>query len=228
MGYKAGSEGSSSKEKERLQNHVLIIDEINRGNVAAIFGELITLLEPDKRLGEKEELTVTLPYSQESFGVPPNLYIIGTMNTADRSIEVLDIALRRRFHFVELMPDPYHEDIATDVAGVNVQTQLASINGRITRLIGRDFQIGHSYFIGCSSINDLKTVFENKVIPLLQEYFYRDYGRIGQVLGDKFVEEANNLAMPKPFGENAYEVESKVYQLKKVENWTEALISVYA
>ena len=233
------------------KEYALFIDEINRGNIANIFGELITLIEEDKRLGNAEALRVTLPYSKEAFGVPPNLYIIGTMNTADRSVEALDTALRRRFSFIEMPPrpgfltpgymvwqlfwdykdyewdDPVYEPKekelfsllgATqrirdqkedfwdewkkegkdenqarqlrneDFTGVNLKLLLETINKRIEKLLDHDHLIGHSYFMKVFSISDLKALFQNKVIPLLQEYFYGDYGKIGLVLGKGFFE----------------------------------------
>jgi 5-methylcytosine-specific restriction protein B len=259
--------GMLSKEKkaamiEQAERFLLIIDEINRGNIAQIFGELITLIEEDKRLGNKEALEVTLPYSKEKFAVPPNLYIIGTMNTADRSVEALDAALRRRFHFEEMPPKPellnpynqlgmlwaetwiekdndrYWDDYNTrekqitglpnfeinrdayialsqqwksdqlgewlaleDYAsvfsscitekpdGIRLDYCLSIINKRIEKLLDRDHQIGHSYFMGVSNLQDLKSIFQNKVIPLLQEYFFGDYGKIGLVLGKGFFQE---------------------------------------
>ncbi|EOH2375456.1 McrB family protein, partial [Campylobacter jejuni] len=161
---------------------VFVIDEINRGNVSKIFGELITLIEPSKRIGEKEELKVTLPYSGEKFGVPKNVYIIGTMNTADRSITSLDTALRRRFEFIEMMPDV--SKLSMDCEGINLQELLKAINTRIEYLLDREKTIGHAFFIGVENLNDLKSIFQNKIIPLLQEYFYNDYALINAVLND--------------------------------------------
>ncbi len=164
--------------------HVLIIDEINRGNVSQIFGELITLIEQSKRLGNEEELKVTLPYSKKEFGVPSNLYIIGTMNTADRSVEALDTALRRRFSFVEMMPDVnvVTEQQFTDYDRAEI---MQIINNRIELLLDRNYTLGHSYFIK----EDFKSSFKNEIIPLLQEYFYNDCGKIGLILGRGFVRE---------------------------------------
>ncbi len=166
-------------------NYVLIIDEINRGNIAGIFGELITLIEPDKRKGNDEELFVTLPYSQKTFSVPPNLYIIGTMNTADRSVEALDSALRRRFVFAEMPPD--EKLLKDDFYGINLQKVLSKINLRIEKLIDKDHKIGHSYFMNLTSVTDLQNVFLNKIIPLLEEYFYGDFAKIGLILGADFI-----------------------------------------
>ncbi|EAH6205879.1 AAA family ATPase, partial [Campylobacter jejuni] len=209
-----------------LNSYIIIIDEINRGNVSKIFGELITLIEPSKRIGESEELKVTLPYSGEKFGVPKNVYIIGTMNTADRSITSLDTALRRRFEFVEMMPDPdllknvfickdvenpnkdedyLGDDAKTEGFAEILQNILISINKRIEFLLDREKTIGHAFFMSeavkfnkdnwCKSdeyeedwyvlsISKLKSIFQNKIIPLLQEYFYNDYALISAVLND--------------------------------------------
>ncbi|MDJ1503518.1 AAA family ATPase [Xanthocytophaga agilis] len=255
-------------EKERDLHHsrnigndkpyVLIIDEINRGNVSQIFGELITLIEEDKRLGKPEALEVTLPYSKKKFGVPANLYIIGTMNTADRSVEALDTALRRRFHFQEMLPDLNalptpakmvyellwrHEHIAWgkdpyltaeknvfEFTGIlpkvieekkerwakmhkdkqqrkpvsdffldkdfnpdiDIRELLSTINLRLEKLVSRDHQIGHAYFMKLLNSDNpsqtLKSIFQHNILPLLQEYFYGDFGKIGLVLGMGFIE----------------------------------------
>ena len=171
------------------ENYVLIIDEINRGNVSKIFGELITLIEESKREGKSEELEgleVTLPYSNEPFSVPNNLYIIGTMNSSDRSLTSVDIALRRRFEFIEMMPKP---DVLSgiDIEGVSVQYILETMNKRIKVLLDRDHCIGHAYFtplIEEPSLELLMTIFEKRIIPLLQEYFFDDWTKINLVLGE--------------------------------------------
>ena len=168
--------------KDKLKNYVMIIDEINRGNVANIFGELISLIEDDKRLGAREELRAELPYSHTIFSVPKNVYIIGTMNTADRSVEALDSALRRRFTFKEMMPK---SELVPEEN--NVRNIFEIINQRIEVLKDREHQIGHSYFMGVENEDDLKDVFYDKIIPLLQEYFYGDYEKIQLVLGEGFV-----------------------------------------
>lgn len=168
--------------EDKSQNYVMIIDEINRGNVANIFGELISLIEDDKRLGASEELRAELPYSHDVFSVPKNVYIIGTMNTADRSVEALDSALRRRFTFKEMMPKA---ELVSEEN--NVRNIFEIINQRIEVLKDREHQIGHSYFMGVKNNEDLKAVFYDKIIPLLQEYFYGDYEKIQLVLGEGFV-----------------------------------------
>jgi 5-methylcytosine-specific restriction protein B len=276
-------------EKTESNNYVLIIDEINRGNVSAIFGELITLIEPDKRQGNPEALEVTLPYSKEPFSVAKNLYIIGTMNTADRSVEALDTALRRRFTFVEMMPKAellspiqtlrrywlkrigeYFGNISvymneekylhkllginiidpkqyTDYGnrknslltleemdkalngaidfknGINLQTVLETINKRIEILLDRDHLIGHSYFMNVYSLEELKETFAKNIIPLLQEYFYGDYGKIALVLGegfckaDKIKVDDNLFAKVEEYTVNGYS-DKKNFKLVSIDN----------
>lgn len=179
---------NKASEKQLSLPHILIIDEINRGNVSQIFGELITLIEEDKRAGMPEALSVTLPYSKDSFSVPPNLYLIGTMNTADRSVEALDTALRRRFEFIEMAPNPSLVPATlADASDVSPRDILHTINLRIEKLLDRDHQIGHAYFMEITQLADLKYAFQHKLMPLLQEYFFGDYSKIGLVLGKGFV-----------------------------------------
>jgi hypothetical protein len=182
----------SESENERPLNHVLIIDEINRGNVSQIFGELITLIEPDKRNDKKEEISVTLPYSKDEFTVPSNLYIIGTMNTADRSVEALDTALRRRFSFKAMLPEP--EKLAENCEGINLQKLLNAVNSRLEVLKDLDHTVGHAWFWNVNNLKDLKEVYANKILPLLQEFFYNDYEKLGLVLGDSFFEENSQVS----------------------------------
>ena len=185
--------------KENKEPYVFIIDEINRGNISKIFGELITLIEPTKRSGKKECISTKLPYSKKEFTVPDNVYIIGTMNTADRSIALMDTALRRRFKFEEMLPD-YHllEDIFVEDKGVkvNIGAMLKVINERIEYLYDREHTIGHAVFLEKMEndkididINKLENIFKKNIIPLLQEYFYEDYEKIRIVLGDNAKDE---------------------------------------
>lgn len=193
--------------KDKSKNHVMIIDEINRGNVANIFGELISLIEDDKRLGASEELCAELPYSHDIFSVPKNVYIIGTMNTADRSVEALDSALRRRFTFKEMIPK---SELVPEENYVRKIFKI--INQRIEVLKDREHQIGHSYFMGVKNNEDLKAVFYDKIIPLLQEYFYGDYEKIQLVLGEGFVKK--DSASVKFAGDKSGDFEvSEVYRI---------------
>lgn len=194
-------------------NKVLIIDEINRGNIASIFGELITLIEEDKRAGNDEQMSTMLPYSKEKFSVPNNVYLIGTMNTADRSVEALDIALRRRFAFKEMLPDA--GVIKTKVVeDIDIVKMLNTINLRLEKLLGADYAIGHAYFMNIESKEQLKEVFENQIIPLLEEYFYGDYAKVGAVLGSSFVEIVGQDIRFAKFDNNlladVYDMEEKV------------------
>jgi hypothetical protein len=282
----AFKELNKSSNKDDEKPYVLIIDEINRGNVSQIFGELITLIEADKRAGKSEALEVILPYSKSKFSVPQNLYIIGTMNTADRSVEALDTALRRRFSFIEMPPKPelitpsethrrfwmknigvyggdieeyneyekeirevlgmeisdpqkyldYGENEHSNLSekdhqikleemasfnGINFSKILEIINFRIEKLSGKDHQIGHSYFMNVYSIFELKSVFQNNIIPLLQEYFYGDYGKIGLVLGESFFSKIEDKEVKNIFAKfGEYEgqniAEKPTYNLKNV------------
>jgi 5-methylcytosine-specific restriction protein B len=166
---------------------VLIIDEINRGNIANIFGELITLIEPSKRAGSAESLTVKLPYSKKPFSVPSNLHIIGTMNTADKSLAQVDIALRRRFEFIEMMPNYRALADIPEIEGIDIALLLETLNQRIELLYDREHTIGHSFFLPLldkPTIYKLASIFELQILPLLEEYFFEDWERVGQVLGD--------------------------------------------
>ncbi len=187
--FKKFCETASENIENENKPYVFIIDEINRGNISKIFGELITLIEDTKRSGMDEEISAILPYSGEPFSVPPNVYILGTMNTADRSIALMDTALRRRFQFVEMLPDTkvLIDTGADKVGDIDVVRMLDTINERITYLYDREHTIGHAFFTKLGKTPDLETlglIFRESVIPLLQEYFYEDYKKIQLVLGD--------------------------------------------
>lgn len=223
----------SKKAQENPQHkYAIFIDEINRGNISKIFGELITLIEPSKRIGAQEEIRLRLPYSNELFGVPSNLYIIGTMNTADRSIALMDTALRRRFEFVEMMPDyGVLENEVGVVAGVDIAQLLQKINARVEYLYDRDHAIGHAYFMelnAASSLDELNAVMRNKIIPLLQEYFYDDWEKIRLVLNDGFVHKSE-LSSTKIFGKNIdddYVEEKYLYSITE-EFTQESYLKIY-
>lgn len=181
------SKRMSPSNQSSSDKRVLIIDEINRGNISNIFGELITLIEPSKRAGAKEALSVKLPYSKEMFSVPDNLHIIGTMNTADKSLAQIDIALRRRFQFEEMMTN--YELLAEIplIDGIDIEQMVRVINKRIKLLYDREHTIGHSFFLSLKdnpSIEHLAEIFELQILPLLEEYFFENWERVAMVLGD--------------------------------------------
>lgn len=221
---------------DQNNKYAIFIDEINRGNISSIFGELITLLEDDKRAGSSNEIELSLPYSKKAFSIPKNLYVIGTMNTADRSVESLDTALRRRFTFVEMTPD--HNKLQAEefvCHNIDLSALLMAINGRIEKLLDKEYCIGHSYFMNIKDRNnplrELKLIFENKILPLLQEYFYGDWGKILLILGSEFVEEISNSIsfMSSEIIEDYEEFESKpIYRFTSSSNWTlESFQSIY-
>lgn len=240
--------------QDEQSNYVLIIDEINRGNISKIFGELITLIEPSKREGEKESLAVTLPLSSEVFSVPNNLYIIGTMNTADRSLAMMDTALRRRFDFIEMLPDYTilrNEPLIVRESKIEIVSILQKMNERIEVLYDREHTLGHAFFIPIRDYIDegenekafsvLKSVFKNKIIPLLEEYFFDDWNKIRLVLGDNKKDEelrfitTNTNSYDNIFGSDhgldSYETEIQTYSLKPFDNsvWNDpqAYIGIY-
>lgn len=200
--------------------YVAVIDEINRGNISKIFGELITLIEDTKR-----GMTVILPFSQKEFTVPPNVFILGTMNTADRSIALLDTALRRRFDFTEMMPVP---ELLGDCEGIDLCELLTAINQRIEYYYDREHSVGHAYFMGASgaikTIAELRNIFYNKLIPLLQEYFFDDYEKIRLILND----ENTFIETIKPKYIKTFDSEQNIYRIGDPEKWTaEHFINIY-
>ena len=201
--------------QEPLKQYVLVIDEINRGNISKIFGELITLVESDKRIGARYETRVTLPYADMEdepipFGLPMNLHLVGTMNTADRSIALLDTALRRRFQFEELMPRP--ELLRTDMEGINLRLLLQKLNERIEILYDRDHTIGHAYLMDVATLNQLEQAFRHRILPLLQEYFYENWSKVRVVLNDigggDFVRKVEQPALAQD-GDEGYESDAR-------------------
>ncbi|AHF00441.1 ATPase [Thiomicrospira aerophila AL3] len=212
-------------ETVKVLPHVLIIDEINRGNISRIFGELITLIEPSKRAGNDEVIEVTLPYSKEPFSVPNNLYIIGTMNTADRSLALMDTALRRRFDFIEMMPQPGL--VTEDLEGVDLRKMLQVMNQRIEALYDREHTLGHAFLMSVDSLDDLRHAFKNKILPLLEEYFYDDWQKIRWVLGAS----ADNFYVPQSFSHlfsgNDANIENKFLRNNLDDLDDEAFVAIY-
>ena len=236
--------------KNPSRQYAMVIDEINRGNISKIFGEIITLVEVDKREGAKHPVAVTLPYSAEGFSVPSNVDVIGTMNTADRSLALVDTALRRRFEFIESMPKPSvlaGTIVSHNGVDINIEKLLTMLNKRIEALYDRDHTLGHAYFTRIKDLKDsdrfseLKTVFRNKIIPLLEEYFFEDWQKIRLVLGDnqkakqdhQFVHEIGREEdLPALFGGehglDQYEIRSR-YQLNAAAlDQPNAYVGIYA
>lgn len=237
--YKLAREGLNFTRLEELlravetepvvKPYVLIIDEINRANISKVFGELITLLEPDKREGASNAITVKLPYSGDDFSVPSNLHIIATMNTADRSIALLDTALRRRFDFDEVLPNPSLLN-GKHVDGVDLSALLTALNERIEALFDRDHTIGHAYLLGVDSLQKLDVAFRRKLLPLLQEYFYENWERIRNVLNDKdgaFVTAVDRTATVGDGLENSSSETRRVYAVNKVAFVASAFKRIY-
>ena len=210
--------------QDRENDYAIFIDEINRGNIANIFGELITLIEDDKRIDTANYIPAKLPYSNDEFGVPPNLYIIGTMNTADRSVEALDTALRRRFSFIEMNPEPKKLNDPEFICNeIDLEALLTAINARIEKLLDKDYCIGHSYFMTIKNrkqpLKELKIIFQNKILPLLQEYFYGDWGKIMLVIGKEFIDKKIETIN---FLSNGLDDEYEEYDEKPIYNFTDS------
>lgn len=224
--------------KDKNNHYVIVIDEINRGNISKIFGELITLIEESKREGNKDEVSVLLPYSQARFTVPNNLSIIGTMNTADRSIAMIDTALRRRFKFIEMMPQPEMlKDIK--IQNIDLVKMLDIMNKRIERLYDREHTIGHAFFLlrkNDQNLENLAEIFKYKIIPLLQEYFYEDYSKISLVLGDnqksddsiRFIVKEEKPSIDELFGKNSGQDLPETYSINSAAfNNIDSYIGIY-
>ena len=224
--------------KANDKNYVFIIDEINRGNISKIFGELITLIEETKRKGADEEMSAVLPYSDEPFSVPSNVYILGTMNTADRSITLMDTALRRRFQFIEMMPNPQVlNDMGANVVIdkgqiLDVAKMLEIINKRIEYLYDREHTIGHAFFTKLKdnpTVECLGSIFQKSVVPLLQEYFYEDYNKIQLVLGDNDKDDKIKFVKDSPVGDdifNGYAGDISGLSERKYEIQTESFTNI--
>jgi len=213
------------------RKYVLIIDEINRGNIPSIFGELISLIERDKREGQPEAIHTLLPYSKEIFAVPPNLYLLGTMNMSDRSVEAMDIALRRRFNFIEMPPQPALLRPAIE-AGVDLEKLLTTLNQRIGLLLDKDHLIGHAYLMNIRTLDDLIALFDKRIIPLLKEYFFGDLNKLGLVLGQPFfnkIQPVDGTIFSDFDGDFVEELAyKKVYELKPAADWKESdFIQIY-
>lgn len=222
--------GSEAQAPQPSEPYVLIIDEINRANISKVFGELITLIEPDKREGEANVVTVKLPYSGEDFCVPANLHLLGTMNTADRSIALLDTALRRRFDFEELMPDPGLLK-GRVVEGIELDCLLAAMNERVEMLYDRDHTVGHAYFMSVRTLDDLELTFRRRVLPLLQEYFFENWSKVRRVLRDlgegDFVKRVVRAPVPGDGEETFGEEAGPVYMVNRARFPVEAYRRIY-
>ena len=218
--------------KGKGKPYVLIIDEINRGNTSRVFGELITLVETTKRAGTDEAMDAILPYSQEIFTVPDNLYIIGTMNTADRSLALMDTALRRRFDFIEMMPDPCLirgvDEKPLDIDGIKIQEMLRAINDRIEALYDREHTIGHAFFMKLKdepTVEKLASIFRNNILPLLEEYFFEDWEKIINVLGHSNIYQENEKLTQSQLG---FEPSGKSYKRNDVLLNKDTYINIYS
>jgi len=192
-------------EQDPNNPYAIFIDEINRGNISRIFGELITLIEPDKRLGQLNEIKVKLPYSRIEFGVPSNVHIIGTMNSVDRSIALVDMALRRRFEFVNIRPNETLIDPEV-IDGVNIRRVFRNLNEKISAILGSEYQIGHSYFMGdrVANVHALKATWFGSILPLLQEYFFDDWSKLKAILGGFVIEKAVSGLESLPIARKSY------------------------